>query len=156
MTDETPAAPRILITSRGERRTLIRKQGRPTLYSDAIASRICNHLETGTVLEHAARAEGVDSPTVRNWLYDNPRFARAVAMASSKAHVAMSESVFTAGKTDWKAALEWLKRRDRANWGDTLDLRSIDAETLLRMYTSQRQTTVNANEETLELGDSDL
>lgn len=34
---------------------------------------------------------------------------------------------------DWRAALEWLKRRRRAEWGDSLDINKLDDETLIRL-----------------------
>lgn len=43
-----------------------------------------------------------------------------------------TETITTEGKEfDWRAALEWLKRRKRADWGDTLDISKIDDETLI-------------------------
>jgi hypothetical protein len=34
---------------------------------------------------------------------------------------------------DWRAAESWLKRRRRAEWGDSLDLRKLDDDTILRL-----------------------
>jgi len=39
----------------------------------------------------------------------------------------------TAREFDWRAALEWLKRRKRADWGDSLDLSKLDDETIVRL-----------------------
>lgn len=48
--------------------------------------------------------------------------------------VTETETVTTEGREfDWRASLEWLKRRKRADWGDSLDIRTLDDETLLRL-----------------------
>ena len=45
-----------------------------------------------------------------------------------------TETVVTEGREfDWRAALEWLKRRRRMDWGDSLDLRKLDDETLIAL-----------------------
>jgi len=40
---------------------------------------------------------------------------------------------------DWRAGLEWLKRRNRAEYGDTLDVRKLDDETLIRLLERDAQ-----------------
>jgi hypothetical protein len=50
--------------------------------------------------------------------------------------VALSEVTTARTETrefDWRAALEWLKRRRRAEWGDSLDLRKLDDATILQL-----------------------
>lgn len=48
--------------------------------------------------------------------------------------VHLSETVTTeSNEFDWKAAESWLKRRHRADWGDSLDVKKLDDETVLRL-----------------------
>lgn len=40
---------------------------------------------------------------------------------------------------DWRAGLEWLKRRRRVEWGDSIDIRKFDDETLLRLLQMEEE-----------------
>jgi hypothetical protein len=48
--------------------------------------------------------------------------------------VTETETVTVQGREfDWRAALEWLKRRKRADWGDSLDLRRLSDDQLISL-----------------------
>src|SRR5689334_607823 len=42
----------------------------------------------------------------------------------------------------WRASVEWLKRRRRADYGDTMDIRRIDTEQLLEILRRQQQEAI--------------
>lgn len=45
----------------------------------------------------------------------------------------VTETTTSGHEFDWRAALEWLKRRRREEWGDKLDLSKLPDETILRL-----------------------
>jgi plasmid stabilization system protein ParE len=120
--------------------------GRDTLYSDAIAQVICDKIAKGVTRAAAAEAAGISRETLQDWMRERDAFAYLVARADAEAEIAYSEALFAAAtdtanaKGDGKMAVEWLKRRRRADYGDTLDVRKLDDDTILRMlHASQQQ-----------------
>jgi len=129
--------------------------GRPTKYDEWIATRICNTLARGATRLGAALEAGINPDTFYDWLEKREDFSDRVARAEGEAEVALTESVFASAtqaeaKGDWKPAIEWLKRRRRADYGDTLDVRKIDAETLLRLLQSQQEAFAAADQPAIE------
>ena len=100
---------------------------RPSKYDDAKAEKIATLLRGGCTRKDAVGSIGVDYTTFLRWLSNNAGFARLVGSAESFAAVKMTTIVTLAADKDWKAALEWLKRRRRDEWGDSVNL-SLDRE----------------------------
>jgi hypothetical protein len=118
--------------------------GRKSIYSQEIADTICDHIRNGTTIRYAALAAGITHETLYDWCRDKDDFSDAVARAQADCMARVSATVVKTATGeecagDWRPAIEFLKRRDRAAWGDTLDLRQIPAETLLRLYQQQQE-----------------
>ena len=92
--------------------------GRPTKYDTAKAEKIATLLRSGCTRRDAAGSVGVTDDTLLNWLKRYSDFSELVASAEAFAAVKMTTILTKAADGDWRAALEWLKRRRREDWGD--------------------------------------
>jgi len=64
---------------------------------------------------------GISTETLQNWLKGNLGFFALVEEAESQAEINFTSVVAKSAKEgDWKAAVEWLKRRRRTEWGDNV------------------------------------
>ena len=118
--------------------------GRPALYSEAVAQRICDTLARGSTRQASALEAGITRETFYTWLQERVDFSDRVARAESQAEVALTETVFSSGTDgatagDWRPAVEWLKRRRRADYGDTLDIRKLDTDTIRELLMAQQE-----------------
>jgi hypothetical protein len=118
-------------------------------------------LRTGLTREASASRVDVDRTQIWRWIERFATFRNAVTRAEAEAEARFTstmaqaaaphevvETTTTQGpdgtvtKTvirrefDWRAAESWLKRRRRADWGDSLDVKRIDDDTLLRLIAS--------------------
>ena len=105
----------------------------------------------------AALDAGITRETFYTWLEEKEEFSDRVARAEAKAEIALTNTLFAAGTNgdtqgDYKASIEWLKRRRRADYGDTLDIRKIDAETLLRVLQTQAEAVSATDQPAIEDG----
>lgn len=133
--------------------------GRPTKFNDARMNSICQALRDGCTVTSAVAATGIAESTYFEWLHQFTDFSEAVTRAKAESENFYVAALHTAAKPrrvvetvtttdvdgnetsrvtereefDWRAAESWLKRRRREVWGDTLDLRRIDDDTLLRL-----------------------
>lgn len=106
---------------------------RPTKYNELKARQITDRLRcAGCNRKDAAGSVGVSEDTFARWLARYADFADQVALAESCAAVRMTTLVTQAATTEWKAALEWLKRRRREEWGDSLNLTKKSDADLIR------------------------
>ncbi len=97
---------------------------------------ILDALKMGNTRRASAAYAGIATSTFYLWMKENRTFSDAVTHAEAIAevgHVGVLAKSAISG--DWRASLEWLKRRRRIEWGDTLDIRKLDDETLLRLLT---------------------
>lgn len=106
---------------------------RPTKFTPEVTAAILTALGIGATLKDASEAAGVDYNTFNEWMkrgakeqsgkfhefYEASR--RVEAEATMKYLGVIADA---ARKGDWKAALEWLKRRRRSEWGDAVDVTS--------------------------------
>lgn len=90
---------------------------------------------------YAAQAAGVDRDTLYEWNATKAEFSDMLARAEAEMFVNVSRTVVQASqgetKGDWRPAIELLKRRDRASWGDTLDIRKLDTADLVKLLDAQ-------------------
>lgn len=129
-----------------------RSSGRPTKLTPEIHETVVKNIRMGVTLVDAAGAVGVDYQTLSNWLKrgegegTGPYFRFFVACEQAKAEaLQLMTRVITkaaAVEGDWKAALEYLKRRDPRNWGDRV---SIDID--LGKLTDEQLALVAAGED---------
>jgi len=97
------------------------KRGRPTKANQERMEAICAMLEIGATRKDAANANGIHYSTFIDWMNLFPDFPAAVETSEGVIAAKMtarlySEAIKEGG--DWKASLEWLKRRRRDDWGD--------------------------------------
>lgn len=103
------------------------RTGRPSKLTPEVQEKICQAIREGNFLYVAAFAAGVNPVTVQDWLargqiqgsgkyYD---FVVAFRQAEAEAERKAVMEIRKAGaEGDWRANLEWLKRRCRERWGD--------------------------------------
>ena len=108
---------------------------RPTKYTEEKANQIATLLRAGCTRKDAAGSVGVNYTTFLSWLTRFPSFASLTESAESYAAVKMTTIVTKAADTDWKAALEWLKRRRRDEWGDNINLSRMSDADLIALAT---------------------
>jgi transposase-like protein len=103
---------------------------RPTKLTEQTQDAIIKALSIGATYKDAAEAAGVDYVTFNNWMIQGEKaksgkffeFFYAVKQTEAEARMYYLSVIAKAAPRDWRAALEFLKRRDRANWGDNVDV----------------------------------
>ena len=94
---------------------------RPSKYNQTLSDNICKSLQAGATRTASAESNGLDYDTFRVWVRDKKEFSAAVMRAEAQAEMRMTLAVTKAVQDgDAKFALEWLKRRRRAEWGDNI------------------------------------
>ena len=83
-------------------------------------------LREGMPRSQAAATAGLHYRAVLRWMESVPSFAAVVGEAETEPGRKALETFIAATKTDWKAALEFLKRRWPLEWGDKLTLNPKD------------------------------
>lgn len=105
--------------------------GRPTKLTPDRHEAIVKSLLIGATRKDAAEAAGVDYTTFLKWMQRGEKaksgaffkFYNAASEAEAKARINYTTVIARAANGgDWRAALEYLKRRDRPNWGDGVDI----------------------------------
>ena len=98
---------------------------RPTKYNPEREKKIIDALKTGCSRRDAYEYGGIDKETFANWIVRYSAFSALVIEAESQAAVMHTANIAKAAKEgDWKASLEWLKRRRRDEWGDSIAVRA--------------------------------
>lgn len=107
--------------------------GRPSKLTPEAQAAIVDAVLHGCTYSDAAEAAGVDYQTFNNWMLTGKdkksgkyfEFFEAVNKANAECAKNFTRVIQSAAaKGDWKAALEWLKRRRRPEWGDNVDVTS--------------------------------
>lgn len=106
---------------------------RPTKITKEIIETIAKEVLHGASYQAAARAGGIHYDTFNEWMKKGREgksgiyveFSESLETANAQCEVNMVRVIQSAAaKGDWKAALEWLKRRRRGEWGDNMDVTS--------------------------------
>jgi hypothetical protein len=103
-------------------------RGRPTKFSIELQEAICNSVRNASTFQAAAEANGLKYDTFNDWMADNHSFSQAVYKAKAECSQRMAAVLQRAAlgtketPGDWRAALEYLKRRDRLEWSDNITL----------------------------------
>jgi hypothetical protein len=123
------------------------RAGRRSKLDDVIRDAIIRALSIGATYKDAAEAAGVHYDTFNRWMkmgeeaksgkfHDFYESVRRVEAETRNRYLAVIAKAAHEG--DWRAALEYLKRRDRANWGDNVDVTSgyqpLDIKIIWRTY----------------------
>ena len=107
--------------------------GRPTKLTPETQKRIIDALRIGATRKDAALSAGVTYDSFNLWYNTGVKgrsgryyqFCQAVDQAEGEARLRYTSVIARAANDgDWRAALEYLKRRDREHWGDNIDLTS--------------------------------
>ena len=103
---------------------------RPSKLTPAVQETIIKAIGLGGSYADACLAAGISYDTLNNWKRraedGEAKYLRLFGeIASEEAravlrHLAVMNNA--AAKGEWKASLEWLRRRRRADWGDNVDL----------------------------------
>lgn len=116
---------------------------RRSKYTETLAKGICDALQVGATRTAASGAAGISRETFATWLERYPTFLDDVTRAEAKAELRFTTALAKAAQGtesepgDWRAAESWLKRRRRQDWGDSIDIRKLDDETLLRLLAAE-------------------
>ena len=106
---------------------------RPSKLTPETQSTIVDAILHGATYKDAAEAAGVSYASFNAWMDEGRnaksgkflKFLEAVEIANAQCAVNFSRVIQSAAaKGDAKYALEWLKRRRRAEWGDNVDVTS--------------------------------
>lgn len=106
---------------------------RPTKFTPEVTAVIIKAIGIGATYKDAAEAAGVDYNTFNEWMKRGEseksgkfrEFNELVKRSEAEARLKYLATIAEAARGgDWRAALEYLKRRDRATWGDNVDVTS--------------------------------
>lgn len=106
---------------------------RPSKLTPESSEKIVDAILHGATYKDAAESAGIDYNTFNEWMKKGAdakngayrEFNEAVSKANAECAVNFTRVIQSnAAKGDWKAALEWLKRRRRGEWGDAVDVTS--------------------------------
>ena len=109
------------------------KRGRPEKLHPETKEAIIRSLTIGATYRDACEAAGVSYQTMLNWMAKGEKatsgiyydFFDSVRKAQARARLGYLTTIAkAANEGDWRAALEYLKRRDRETWGDSVDVTS--------------------------------
>lgn len=116
---------------------MAKKLGRPTKLTPETKRRLLALLGTGCTRRDACLASGVPVRTFMCWLERGVKereagrstlfteFLAETEQAEAEARAKLTAVIVKAAADgDWRAALEYLKRRDREHWGDNVDVTS--------------------------------
>ena len=110
--------------------------GRKTKLNPDVQKRICDALQKGNTRRVACLVGGVDESTFYNWINrgQEPQvkkdgepyaselpfveFFKAVTRAEAECESFHVENLLNHAKDDWRASIEWLKRRKKEDWSD--------------------------------------
>ncbi len=107
---------------------------RPSKLTEATHAVIVDAILHGATYKDAAEAAGVEYNTFNEWMKKGAdaktgayrEFNEAVGVANAQCAVNFTRVIQSAAaKGDAKFALEWLKRRRRAEWGDNVDVTTL-------------------------------
>ena len=126
--------------------------GRPTKLTPEVSAVIIENILHGATYKDAAEAAGVNYDTFNEWMRAGAEgkagkfseFFGAVRKAEAQCRLNMTRVIQSAAaKGDWKAAEAYLRRRDRVNWGDNVDVTSGGEAITLKIVKASDATDSN-------------
>jgi transposase len=101
-----------------------KKIGRRSKLTPSLQKKICDMIEAGNYMHHAAQAAGIGKSTLNQWIRKGEEgqepyaaFAAAVARARAQAVDSLVSTIRTAAVDDWRAASWLLERGHVADFG---------------------------------------
>jgi transposase-like protein len=125
---------------------------RPSKFTPEVTETIIKALQIGATYKDAAEAAGVDYDTYNEWIKAGKaaksgkffEFSELVKRTEAQARLNyLSTIAQAAAKGDWKAAEAYLKRRDRANWGDAVDVTTGGEALTIKIIKASDDTDAN-------------
>ena len=95
-------------------------------WTTAKRAEVLKYVRAGMGRSLAAELAGFNRSSLWRLLEREQAFATQLRQAEADARGRAEVVLFNAGSTDWRAALEWLKRRYRSEWGDRVSLGSFE------------------------------
>lgn len=100
----------------------------PSKRRPSVEAAILDALRRGNTRAAAAEAAGIDRTQLWRWMRRCATLRNAITRAEAEAEVKAVGAVHDAyADGDWRAALEWLKRRRSQDWGDVQRIEIIDS-----------------------------
>lgn len=101
---------------------------------------ILQHMESGVTMKRAAIMSGIHPDTLYEWQERYPELSDLLQQARAtylgKVEQAFANHALKADG-DWRACESILKRLDRDQWGDKLDLSALPTQTILELLGSK-------------------
>ena len=112
--------------------------GRPSKYHPETVAAIVAALTLGNTRTDSALIAGINRDTFHEWMKVYPAFSVEVERAEARARQRAVAQLAKAGSRDWRAALAFLERRDRDNWGrqERVDI-SLDADAEIKRIAAE-------------------
>ncbi len=119
--------------------------GRPTKIVPERVNEICLALSNGLTRKRAAEINGIGRRTFYDWMERGladqqagldtafSHFAHRVTTVESECAARLEQLVYQDATQDSKTRLEWLARRDPAEWGNKIDLASLPDDRLVEL-----------------------
>ena len=117
---------------------------RPLKFNDEVKKAIVDALAIGATRKDAALAAGVAYNTFLRWMQrgqDNKsgmfrEFYESASVAEGEARLKFTTTIAqAAAKGDWRAAMEYLSRRDRDNWSKRTEVTGADGGPIEERHT---------------------
>lgn len=125
---------------------------RPSKLTPETHAVIVESILHGATYKDAAEAAGVNYDTFNEWMRAGAEgkagkfseFFGAIRKAEAQCRLNMTRVIQSAAaKGDWKAAEAYLRRRDRVNWGDNVDVTSGGQSITLKVVKASDVTDSN-------------
>ncbi len=105
---------------------------RRSKYSRARGDAICAALKGGNTRRTASIRAGIHPSQFYRWLDAHASFREAVEQAEAECEAACVAVMLIAAKGgDWRAALEWLKRRRPQEWSERIEHAGVDDQPIV-------------------------
>lgn len=136
--------------------------GRPTKLTPEVHAAIVRSLDIGATRKDAAEAAGVTYHTFLNWMERGLKaksgryfqFFNSAQRAEANARLKFTSTIARAAADgDWRAAMEYLSRRDKEHWSTRQEVTGADGKDIGMKITDWREEYKKrreAVEETLE------
>jgi hypothetical protein len=104
-----------------------------------IQEKIVGLIRHGVTRRSAAMAGGIDKATFYRWMKADATFATQVEVAEAESVALMEAQLYAQSAKateDWRAKIEWLKRRNRDDWDEKrpIDLSTLSDEQIIRIF----------------------
>lgn len=102
---------------------------RKSVYTQEMAESIASMIRNGATKKASAHAHGICQDTFFAWVKEKPGFSELITRAEGEMLAEMAARVRAEAQRrdgDWKAALEILKRRERAEWTERTEITGAD------------------------------